>query len=220
MTEQNYEAAAGWKRKRVVPGAGHAMSYPTDQAGCQRPCWSSWTIFWRGIRLPPVGGQRQGDGIQNLSRRGCGMTAGAVEAMRKAPARQMPCGGGFIGQTGDQLSIRLLPSISGGHARPRMSRMVGAMSARRPGWSLASAPTRIKGTGCGVGGHGGAVGLHHLLGVAVVGGDHGDAAHGPGGVHHLAHAGVHRLHRLHGGVIHGRCGPPCRSLAKFRITTS
>ena len=35
MTEQNYEAAAGWKRKRVVPGAGHAMSYPTDQAGCQ-----------------------------------------------------------------------------------------------------------------------------------------------------------------------------------------
>lgn len=36
MTEQNYEAAAGWKRKRVVPGAGHAMSYPTDQAGCQK----------------------------------------------------------------------------------------------------------------------------------------------------------------------------------------
>ena len=36
MTEQNYEAAAGWKRKRVVPGACHAMSYPTDQAGCQK----------------------------------------------------------------------------------------------------------------------------------------------------------------------------------------
>ena len=32
----DYQAAAGWKRKRIVPGAGHAMSYPADQAGCQR----------------------------------------------------------------------------------------------------------------------------------------------------------------------------------------
>lgn len=36
MTERNYEAAAGWKRKRIVPGAGHAMSYPTDPDGCRR----------------------------------------------------------------------------------------------------------------------------------------------------------------------------------------
>ena len=52
----------------------------------------------------------------------------------------------------------------------------------------------------GVGGHGAAIGLEHDLGVAVVGGDHGDAAHFQGGLHHPAHARVHRLHGLDGGL--------------------
>ena len=58
-----------------------------------------------------------------------------------------------------------------------------------------------------MGGHGAAVGLEHDLGVAVVRRDHGDAAHFQGGLHHTAHAGVHRLHGLdsrleNAGVAH------------------
>ena len=54
----------------------------------------------------------------------------------------------------------------------------------------------------GVGGEGGAVGLHHVLGVAVVGGDDDLAAQLQGGGHHLAHAVVHRLGGLDGGLVH------------------
>ena len=45
------------------------------------------------------------------------------------------------------LTISVRPSISGGQARPITSRMVGAISARRPGRSWLPAPHRIKGTG-------------------------------------------------------------------------
>ena len=45
-----------------------------------------------------------------------------------------------------------------------------------------------------------AVVLEHLLGIAVVGGDQGDTAHLGGGLHHLAHALVHGLHSLDGGL--------------------
>ena len=51
----------------------------------------------------------------------------------------------------------------------------------------------------GVGGH--AVVVHHALGIAVVGGNEGHAAHGAGGFHHLAHALVHSLHSDAGGLI-------------------
>ena len=53
-----------------------------------------------------------------------------------------------------------------------------------------------------MGGHGAAIGLLHILGVAVVGGHHGDTAHLQRGVHHLAHAGVHSLYGLDGGLQH------------------
>lgn len=36
MTEENFLAAAGWKRKLIVPEAGHAASYLVDEAACQR----------------------------------------------------------------------------------------------------------------------------------------------------------------------------------------
>ena len=36
MTEQNYQAAAGWKRKVIVPEAGHGLSYLLDQGRCQQ----------------------------------------------------------------------------------------------------------------------------------------------------------------------------------------
>ena len=52
----------------------------------------------------------------------------------------------------------------------------------------------------GVGGD--AVGVQHPLGIAVVGGDQGHAAHAGGGLHHLAHAVVHGLHGLDGGLKH------------------
>ena len=52
-----------------------------------------------------------------------------------------------------------------------------------------------------MGGHRAAIRLRHLLGVAVVGGDHGDAAHLQCGVHHPAHAAVYGLHGLHRRVI-------------------
>ena len=48
----------------------------------------------------------------------------------------------------------------------------------------------------GMGGHGGAIVFPHLLGVAVVGGNHGDAAHRTGSVHHAAHTGINGFHRL------------------------
>src|SRR5699024_10871687 len=44
--------------------------------------------------------------------------------------------------------------------------------------------------------------VQHPVGVAVVGGDEGHAAHLGGGLHHLAHALVHGLHGLHSGVKH------------------
>ena len=36
MSEQNFEAADGYKRKLIVPGAGHGMSYLVDQKRCQQ----------------------------------------------------------------------------------------------------------------------------------------------------------------------------------------
>ena len=36
MTEQHYDAATGYKRKLIVPGAGHGMSYLIDQPRCQQ----------------------------------------------------------------------------------------------------------------------------------------------------------------------------------------
>ena len=51
-----------------------------------------------------------------------------------------------------------------------------------------------------MGGHGGAIGLFHDLGVAVVRRHHGDAALAAGGLHHLANAGIHGLHGLDGRV--------------------
>ncbi len=36
MSEENYKAAAGYKRKLIVPGAGHGMSYLIDQQRCQQ----------------------------------------------------------------------------------------------------------------------------------------------------------------------------------------
>lgn len=36
MSEQHYAAAAGKKRKLIVPGAGHGMSYLVDQKRCQQ----------------------------------------------------------------------------------------------------------------------------------------------------------------------------------------
>lgn len=36
MSEQHYNAAAGYKRKLIVPGAGHGMSYLVDQKRCQQ----------------------------------------------------------------------------------------------------------------------------------------------------------------------------------------
>lgn len=36
MSEQNYESAAGYKRKLIVPGAGHGLSYLVDQKRCQQ----------------------------------------------------------------------------------------------------------------------------------------------------------------------------------------
>ncbi len=36
MSEENYAAAAGYKRKLIVPGAGHGMSYLVDQKRCQQ----------------------------------------------------------------------------------------------------------------------------------------------------------------------------------------
>ena len=53
-----------------------------------------------------------------------------------------------------------------------------------------------------MGRHGAAVGLEHDLGIAVVSGDHGNAAHLQGSVHHPAHAGVHGLHSLDGSGKH------------------
>ena len=54
----------------------------------------------------------------------------------------------------------------------------------------------------GVGGKGGAVVVHHLVGVAVVGGEQHAAAHLLHSLHHAAHAGVHGLHGLHSGLEH------------------
>ena len=45
-----------------------------------------------------------------------------------------------------QRTISVLPSISMGFSRPITSRMVGAMSARRPSRSSVPAPQRMKGT--------------------------------------------------------------------------
>jgi len=36
MSELHYEAARGYKRKVIVPGAGHGMSYLTDMPRCQK----------------------------------------------------------------------------------------------------------------------------------------------------------------------------------------
>ena len=36
MSEQNFEAATGYKRKLIVPGAGHGLSYLVDQKRCQQ----------------------------------------------------------------------------------------------------------------------------------------------------------------------------------------
>ena len=36
MSELNYEAASGYKRKVIVPGAGHGMSYLIDMPRCQK----------------------------------------------------------------------------------------------------------------------------------------------------------------------------------------
>lgn len=36
MSEQHYEAAAGYKRKLIVPSAGHGLSYLVDQPRCQQ----------------------------------------------------------------------------------------------------------------------------------------------------------------------------------------
>ncbi len=36
MSEENYNAATGYKRKLIVPGAGHGMSYLIDQPQCQK----------------------------------------------------------------------------------------------------------------------------------------------------------------------------------------
>lgn len=36
MSEQNFNAATGYKRKLIVPGAGHGMSYLVDQKRCQQ----------------------------------------------------------------------------------------------------------------------------------------------------------------------------------------
>lgn len=36
MSEENYKAASGYKRKLIVPGAGHGMSYLIDQKRCQQ----------------------------------------------------------------------------------------------------------------------------------------------------------------------------------------
>ena len=36
MTEQNYQAAAGWKRKVIVPEAGHGLSYLLERDRCQQ----------------------------------------------------------------------------------------------------------------------------------------------------------------------------------------
>ena len=36
MSEQNFNAAAGMKRKCIVPGAGHGMSYLVEQKRCQQ----------------------------------------------------------------------------------------------------------------------------------------------------------------------------------------
>ena len=52
----------------------------------------------------------------------------------------------------------------------------------------------------GVGGR--AVSVQHPLGVAVVGGNEGHAAHPGGSLHHLAHPRVHGLHGLDGGLEH------------------
>src|SRR5699024_417940 len=54
----------------------------------------------------------------------------------------------------------------------------------------------------GVGGKGGAVLVHHLVGVAVVGGEQHAAAHLLHSLHHAAHAGVHGFHGLYSGLAH------------------
>lgn len=36
MSEENYKAATGYKRKLIVPGAGHGLSYLIDQKRCQQ----------------------------------------------------------------------------------------------------------------------------------------------------------------------------------------
>ena len=36
MSEENYNAASGYKRKLIVPGAGHGLSYLIDQQRCQQ----------------------------------------------------------------------------------------------------------------------------------------------------------------------------------------
>lgn len=36
MTEENYAAAGGWKRKLIIPSAGHGLSYMVDKPACQK----------------------------------------------------------------------------------------------------------------------------------------------------------------------------------------
>ena len=54
----------------------------------------------------------------------------------------------------------------------------------------------------GVGGEGGAVRVHHLFGIAVVGGDEGAAAGVQHSGDHLIHSGIHSLNGLDSGIEH------------------
>ena len=48
MTEQNYAAAGGWKRKLIVPGAGHGLSYMVDKPACQRALMEYMDVALKG----------------------------------------------------------------------------------------------------------------------------------------------------------------------------
>lgn len=48
MSEANYAAAGGWKRKLIIPGAGHGLSYMVDRPACQRALMEFMDVALKG----------------------------------------------------------------------------------------------------------------------------------------------------------------------------